>query len=198
MQARNIAIVDSTIREMEEASLAAYIESERTPLIELTIQSAHSQMWIFSLYEFLRTWRQRADEILRLSAQYRSLDVVDRSPYLESAVKKAEEKEGMILTAISFYSDHIKKIEDNDFVDSVDSYRERTESLFRSCEALRITLAKHEIPKSRFIAEAPGYGRMSYNDGSMYWFVTLKDGSQLQVNRRELGNSFLDIDDEPI
>ncbi len=71
--------------------------------------------------------------------------------------------------------------------------------LFRDAEALRVTLAKHEVPKTKgLFAEAPGYGRMSYADGSMYWFVTLKDDSQIKVDRRELGNAFLGIDDRPI
>lgn len=32
----------------------------------------------------------------------------------------------------------------------------------------------------------------------MYWFITLKDESKIKVDRRELGNAFLGIDDDPI
>jgi hypothetical protein len=57
MQIRNIALVDmAIIRKMETEMLNRYFELDRTPP-ELMVLSGISQMWIFSLYEFLRTWR---------------------------------------------------------------------------------------------------------------------------------------------
>ena len=200
MQARNIAIVDfGIIRDMEDSALAAYMEHERTPTDILLPLSALSQMWIFSLYEFLRTWRQRADELIEIATNYATQAEADRAAFLKSAVKKAEEKEKFILIAPRFYSEHAKQISDPKFVESLKGYYAATEGLFRSVEALRVTLAKHEVPKTRgLIAEAPGYGRMSYADGSMYWFITLKDNSQIKVDRREVSDEFFGIAEAPI
>lgn len=200
MQARNIAMVDiSVIRPIEGQALTAYMERERTPVDILLPLSALSQMLVFSLYEFLRTWRQRAKEIIRIAERYQSLPEGERDAFLAKSVSDAEAKENMVKIAPTFYSEHIAKVSDTRFVDGLKSYFELSEGLFRDAEALRVNLAKHEVPKTPgIIAEAPGYGRMSYRDGAIYWFLTLKDGSLLQVNRRELANVFLGIDDDEI
>ncbi len=199
MQARNIAIVDFTlIRGIEASALEAYIERERTPTDILITLSALSQMWVFALYEFLRTWRQRANEIIEIEKKYALLEPSLRQPYLDNEVKKARKKEGSTLSP-QYYARHIAQVSDHKFVGQLKLYFEQTDALFREAEALRVTLAKHEVPKtSGLIAEAPGYGRMSYRDGSMYWFVTLKDGSQFSVNRRELSNTFFVLDDDEL
>lgn len=200
MQARNIAMVDmSIVRGIEEEALEAYMERERTPVDILMPLSALSQMWVFSLYEFLRTWRQRADSLLAIAAKYGALPPEEREAFLDAAVKKADDREKMIQIAPRFYSKQVRRIVDPDFVAALKEYREQSDELFRMSEALRVTLAKHEVPKTKGImAEAPGYGRMSYGDGSMYWFVVQKDGSQFSVNRRALSNAFLGLDDSPI
>jgi len=51
--------------ELEEQVLAKLFHEERTPM-ETMFLSAQSQMWIFAAYEILRTWRQRAREVLKL------------------------------------------------------------------------------------------------------------------------------------
>jgi len=50
--------------------------------------------------------------------------------------------------------------------------------------------------KHAFAAEAPGYGRMSYYTGSIYWHYTDRRGSTGKVDRREIANAFLGITDE--
>ena len=200
MQARNIAIVDfAIIRDMEDSALAAYLERGRTPMDILLPLSALSQMWVFSLYEFLRTWRQRARELISIANGHISRPEAERNSYLAAAVKKAEEKEKYIRLAPRFHSEHVAQLADPQFAQELKDYYGASEGLFFESDALRVTLAKHEVPKaSPFIAEAPGYGRMSYSNGSMYWFVTLKDGSQISVERRDLSNAFFGIDDMPI
>ena len=45
---------------IEEHDLAAeYHEQETTPVPTAAMVSAVAQLWIFGLYELLRTWRQR-------------------------------------------------------------------------------------------------------------------------------------------
>ncbi|MGB5086079.1 MAG: hypothetical protein WBO09_16100 [Methylocystis silviterrae] len=196
MQARNIAVVDLTIiREIEGQALAAYMERERTPSDILLPLSALSQMWVFSLYEFLRTWRQRARAIVRIHQAGYELSEEKRDDYFKQQVESAKAKEGHVKFALALPSDFVAKASDEEFIRSVENYRDKTEGLFHEAEALRVTLAKHEIPKTKgFVAEAPGYGRMEYLNGSMYWFIVLNDGSQLKVCRRELADMFFGFD----
>ena len=65
MQAMNLMIVDSIIEDMESDTLAEYIRIERTPAMSVMMVSALSQLWIFGVYELLRTWRQRVREVLK-------------------------------------------------------------------------------------------------------------------------------------
>jgi hypothetical protein len=64
MQVTNLEVVDHILRDMESQLLALYIEKERTPGPEAMVVSAFSQLWVFGLYELLRTWRTRAQRIL--------------------------------------------------------------------------------------------------------------------------------------
>src|SRR6476646_10716229 len=73
MQAINLDIVDVMLEGEELALLRRYIEIERTPLPEALYVSALSQLWIFGLYELLRTWRQRIDDVLRFVKTHQSL-----------------------------------------------------------------------------------------------------------------------------
>lgn len=200
MQARNIALVDMTfLRPMEAHALSEYIEHERTPIDVLMPLSALSQMWIFSLYEFLRTWRERADKLTQLSDDYRKLPPELAIEFTAAASESLNTKRKMLRIGPEMYAAHLERFTDKDFVDEVIAYKAKTESLFRATEALRVTLAKHEVPKTKgLFAEAPGYGRMNYRDGSMYWTIILKDESQMQVDRRALANEFLGMDDDPI
>jgi hypothetical protein len=200
MQARNIAMVDmAIIRGIEAEALAAYMERERTPSDILLPLSALSQMWVFSLYEFLRTWRQRARAIIKIHDAGMARPAEERDEYFKKQVESAKEKEEHVRFALTLQSDFVGMASDAKFVQTVREYQDNTEGLFRDAEALRVTLAKHEIPKTKgFVAEAPGYGRMEYLNGSMYWFITLNDGSQLKVCRRELADMFLGFDTEEI
>ena len=200
MQARNIAMVDlSIIRPMEADALAAYMKREKTPLEHLLPLSALSQMWSFSLYEFLRTWRQRAKELLELADAYNAAAPGEQKAHLDAAVEKAKERDRFASLVPSSFSEHVAQIADVSFMRSLRGYYEWTEPLFREAEVLRVTLAKHEVPKTKgMFAEAPGYGRMSYRDGSIYWFINLKDGSSIKVDRRELANTFLGIEDDEV
>ena len=64
MQAMNLDLVDRFLVDQETRLLQEYFEQERTPLPTTMFVSAFCQLWIFGLYELLRTWRQRGREIL--------------------------------------------------------------------------------------------------------------------------------------
>ncbi|WP_139792969.1 hypothetical protein [Pseudophaeobacter leonis] len=197
MQVRNIAIVDFTVlRGIESEAAQAFIERERTPTDILLPLSALSQMWIFSVYEFLRTWRQRAKQIIEAAEKVAAIDEEGRTTTLSEIVEAAKEKERMVKNAPTWHSLHLEQVTDCAFIASVREFWDFSEPIFREAEALRVTLAKHEIPKTRgLVAEAPGYGRMNHFTGSMYWFVTLKDESQVQIDRRKLADALFRINE---
>src|SRR5215469_5495021 len=66
MQALNLSIVDQFLMGLEYDTLQKLNDEESTPIPEATFLPAMSQMWIFAAYELLRTWRQRAREVLKL------------------------------------------------------------------------------------------------------------------------------------
>ncbi|MFL9927652.1 hypothetical protein PQR62_25525, partial [Herbaspirillum lusitanum] len=57
-QANNVALVDKFLTELEYQNLRNLIDEERTPQGTYFLL-AQSQMWIFAVYELLRTWDQR-------------------------------------------------------------------------------------------------------------------------------------------
>src|SRR5574337_1181491 len=64
MQATNLQIVDGFLEEQELALLKEYLQLERTPIPFLMFVSALSQLWVFGVYELLRTWRHRVQSVL--------------------------------------------------------------------------------------------------------------------------------------
>jgi hypothetical protein len=161
--------------------------------------AALSQTWVFSLYEFLRTWRQRAKEFIKLGEQYQATKESEKKAFLESAVAKAKKREQLIHAAPTFYTDQVSRIGDPAFIAALKDYFDRTDDLFRRTETVRMPLAKHEVAKTGnqpLAAEAPTYARTSYFTGSVYWFCVLKDQTLVNVDRRELADEFLGIKEE--
>jgi hypothetical protein len=78
MQAVNIDLVDGHLEELEAELLQEYMANDRPPLPSMMFVSALSQMWVFAAYELLRTWRQRAREIMLV------LDPSGRQNYIDS------------------------------------------------------------------------------------------------------------------
>jgi hypothetical protein len=85
MQAMNIDVVDQFLEAQESRLLTEYMEDERTPFPTVMFVSALSQMWVFALYEFLRTWRQRARDLLRWGKEVRAAPDPEREALLNSA-----------------------------------------------------------------------------------------------------------------
>lgn len=195
MQARNLAMVDmGLLREMERNSLSLYFEHMRTPAMELTFQSAVSQMWIFAVYEFLRTWRERAKHLIKLADEYETVQARKRAKFVADAVEIAKGKEKHVKIAMTFSAHYVAKLADATYMAPVRAYFARTEPLFAEIEALRVTLAKHQVPQTRgFAAEAPGYARMNFENGALYWQIVDKEGSIGVVDRRELSNALFGI-----
>lgn len=194
MQAQHIAAVEIGIIRPLELHTARKIFNEEGYADVMMALNGVSQMWLFALYEFLRTWRQRAMQLLQLADQYAKTKPAKQKAFLSKTLADAKGKEKHIFSGGSFYSHHISRIADTDFAASIKAYYDKTDGWFGFIEELRMNLAKHEVPKKRgMVTEMPGYARMGLVKGSLYWqFIDAQGGLQ-KLDRREAANFFLDI-----
>lgn len=190
MQATNLDVVDGYLRELEKELLQAYIESERTPTSQAIFVSALSQLWVLGLYELLRTWRQRISELLAFSNDLSILSVAERRKAFEQRRKEIKEQSPYLKDTDSFRARPYRRVmEDDSYPTRLMSARDSSEVLFRRLEALRMALAKHEIPRARgSTALAPGYGRIDMATGSIYWQVALGTDEVDSLSRRKLSD----------
>lgn len=65
MQATNIGIVDQFLTGLEYQVLQEQFKDDKDPS-GLFFLNAQSQMWMFSTYELLRTWRGRVRETMKM------------------------------------------------------------------------------------------------------------------------------------
>ena len=161
MQVQNISMVDVYLEDLESDLLSEYLHKEKTPIPSTIFVSAISQMWIFSFYELLRTWRQQVREFAEYGEQLSKLEGDDRMKTISGQLTKIEKASSKI----------------------------PFEPLFRKLERVRVTLAKHEIPKTRgFRAMAPGYGRIDNLTGSITWTIFRKDEYVEVISRRSIAD----------
>jgi hypothetical protein len=172
MQGQNIMLVDFYLRDLERDLLRELIEIESTPVPATLFVSALSQMWIFAVYELLRTWRQRIKDLKRDS----------QKPLLANAAHSR-------LSGL-YYNKQLTKLRGKpNYAKELDRALSHMEPFFRCIEALRMNLAKHEVPKKHGIpAMAPGYGRIDRRDGSISWQVDLGDHYVDLVSRRSIAD----------
>jgi hypothetical protein len=150
-------------------------------------------MWVFGVYEFLRTWRQRAGQLMQYEENYNKLTTQPkRDAYLKEIVDKAKNKTRYATQSPAQYPEHVAKIADQEFIKSVRDYKDKTEELFRELIAVRMPAAKHELPGKALIADAPGIGLPDCLTGSICWPVLLGD-KQTVIRRRDLANKFFGL-----
>src|SRR5437879_1701172 len=92
MQAMNLDLVDRFIEDQETRLLHEYLVHERTPFPSTIFVSALCQLWIFGLYELLRTWRQRGKDILRWSKDLNGLPEGERPARLLAKRREIEKR----------------------------------------------------------------------------------------------------------
>jgi hypothetical protein len=204
MQAQNVALVDlMVIRDMEGGLLHAYYDNDdRMPIDVGMLVGAISQMWIYYLYEFMRTWRQRAQELITASEEHERQETTEKKTETRAKQQAVlDNRRKHVRLTPNFQGQHLERIDDPKFIASIRAYRDKTEVMFRRLEGVRITIAKHEIPKTgkyQMIAEHPGYTRFdTVFTGSAYWQFTLKDDTVDVVQRRAIANEFLRITEDP-
>jgi hypothetical protein len=191
MQAGNLGMVDDFLSDLEASVLREYHEIDRTPVESAAFLSALSQLWIFGVYELLRTWRQRVRDALALD---RKLGQSSGSEREEILLKTREE-----IAAASPYSEGRQAIQwstveriatDVSYVESLRTAADKSESVFRRIEALRVHLAKHEVPKLKgSLAFSPGYGRIHMQTGSIYYQFEVRPPQVDVLSRRDVADA---------
>ena len=196
MQAVNISIVDQYIEGLEEDLLREYLDSDQPPLPKLHFLSAVTQMWVFALYELLRTWKQMVAELLDYAT---ALDRIRGKSDFESRKKKLIEsrriklvrpKPSADLEEALYWRRFVRIERSQSFVKQLQKAKAAVTPVFLRVERVRVTLAKHEVPR----AGRPGrsyaapYERMDTLTGSMRWIIDLSDGTSDFVTRRELAD----------
>lgn len=180
MQVFNLAIVDQFITGLEYQVLEKLIDEERTPVPEAAFLSAQSQMWIFAAYELLRTWRQRARDMIKWA----------ESDTLKAKMAAFEKDEGYAHFGRQYRAGQIKAVLANPAsVAAIRRDLKRTHMLFARLEAIRISLAKHEVRKKKgSVALRPGYGRINSWCGSLDYEIEDGRYSIGNINRRDIAD----------
>ena len=196
MQAFNIGIVDPFLMDLEYQTLRKLIDDERTPLPEAAFLSAQSQMWIFAVYELLRTWRQRSREMIKWAD---SGGLAQKRDAL--ALEKGYQHFGKRIRA-----DQINSIiERPERLEDIRRDLKRAHILFARIEYIRISLAKHEVrQKNNSVALRPGYGRINSWCGALDYEIENGKYSLGYINRRNiadeiralLGGEYVPSDDD--
>lgn len=164
MQAFNLAIVDGFLNDLEGQVLRRLFDEERTSIDDAMFLNAQSQMWIFAAYEVMRTWRQRAKDVIKWHA----------NGGLRLKLTALEEDQGYRHPGYENQAAMLRDvIDDPALVDGLRDDLKRTHVLFARMEYLRVSLAKHEVSgKAKMLAIAPGYGRINSWCGALDYELT--------------------------
>ena len=177
-QAFNLAIVDEWLTQIEEDLLRQLLREDRTPMREALFVSAQSQMWIFAAYELLRTWRQRAENLRKLAS----------NGGLELKLAALRKDMGFSHLGREIRAGQIEKVlEDPNRIQAMGDDLKRTYIPFARLEAIRVSLAKHEVRKRpSSVALHPGYGRINRWCGALDYEIEAGRTSLGTINRRDI------------
>ena len=180
MQAMNVGIVDSVITEYEYGLLREWFKIEKTPTEPAMAVSAMSQMWIYSLYEVLRMWRDRRFQFRKLL----------ESGGIEMKLSSMSDDDPVNLTLEIRKKQMARFNEDAAYRDEIDEAWVRIEPVYRMTELFRMNLAKHCAPgKDGMIPRAPGYGRINRWCGAMDYELINNSGYYVILNRRDIADA---------
>ena len=183
MQAMNISVIDKFITEYEYSLLDEYLKTDRTPINTAMFVSAQSQMWIFAIYELLRTWR----------ARIKKLCAWNENGGVEQMIKNLE-KDELNFVALSKKRQLELLKNDPDFYLKLKKDLSRTNDLFTMIEAMRINLAKHEVHnKDKHSPRTVGYGRINNFCGALDFDIAHENGSFEYLNRRDISDAIRNI-----
>ena len=186
MQANNIGLIDRWLMDIEHDVLQRLIEEERTPFDDAIFLNAQSQMWLFATYELLRTWRQRAKDVLRLL----------ENGGIKLKIESLEADKGYTNFGKSMRAAQLREIQDHPKIaDDISAALRRIHIPFTQLEVLRVSLAKHEVRKRpNMPVAAPGYARIDRWTGSLSYEI---GGGRIilgYTTRRDISDSLRDLD----
>ena len=142
MQASNVGAVDNFLNGLEDQVLREFGAEDGTPTTAFFLQ-AQTQMWIFALYELVRTWRERARNMVNWSDN----KVLDQMiTKYRAPLRYAHHGREMFAKRLERLKDHPEVVQAlrNDLL--------KTEQPFTWMEVLRMTLP-------------PTRSRLSYKSG---------------------------------
>ena len=190
MQAFNLAIVDGFLNGLEQQVLRRLFDEDRTPIDDAMFLNAQSQMWIFAAYEVMRTWRQRAKDVIKWHD----------NGGLQLKLAALEEDQGFRHPGNESRAAMLRDVSAAPkLVDGLRDDLKRTHVLFARMEYLRVSLAKHEVSgKAKMLAIAPGYGRINSWCGALDY--ELNNGRYIlgYINRRDIADSLRAIRSLPV
>jgi hypothetical protein len=179
MQATNLGIVDQFLTDLEFKVLTESFRDDRD-ISGMVFLNAQSQMWMFSAYELLRTWRQRITETLHLL----------ETGKLQGRIDDLLKDQGFNHYTMKIRAEQLRRV-----LDTPDNHRlmeedlRLTHVLYKRLDYLRVALAKHEVKgRRRSIALAPGYGRMDTWSGSLQYELEAGQISLGTLSRRNVAD----------
>lgn len=181
MQAFNLSLVDHFIMGLELQLHRARFNEEKGLAGDTAFLSAQTQMWIFAVYELLRTWRARAKDIVKLA----------KNGGLQLKVDALARKLRFEHPARQMRPDQLRRIiKSPALLDDIARALRRTHILFSQLEHVRVALAKHEIGgKKNSIAHAPGLALFNRWNGSLEYEIGYEGTILGTLSRRDIAES---------
>jgi hypothetical protein len=189
-QAFNLGLVDVFCMQLESQLLKKQFHAERTPLPEVTFLSAQSQMWIFAAYELMRTWRQRAKDMLKW---HESGGLEGKLAHLKR--KTSYQHVGRLLRA----SQIERVLADSEAINKIRADVRRTHIPFARMEAIRVSIAKHEVRGHKnSVANMPTMGVINRWCGSLDFELEHEQNILGTISRRDIADDIRAIPDIPL
>ena len=177
MQALNLSVVHEYLSGLEDELVRELVQTERTPPGTIFV-SALSQLWVFGVYEILRTWRQRGSDVLSFVTKVKGSPRTARRKLIDDKKRSLGRSSSGPLDLDMRWSQFQKALDDPRFVKTLVHAMDRFEFGFRRIEALRVALAKHEMPDAKGVpATFPGYARIDSVSRSIQWQTSLRGTS---------------------
>jgi len=179
MQATNLGIIDQFLTDLEFKVLRESFQDDRD-ISGMMFLNAQSQMWMFSAYELLRTWRQRIRE---------TLDLLNTGK-LQERIDELLKDQGFRHYGMEIRAEQLRQV-----IESPNTRRLMEEDLrithvlYKQLDYLRVALAKHEVKgRRRSVALAPGYGRIDTWSGSLQYELEAGQLSLGTLSRRNVAD----------
>ncbi|RWU27037.1 hypothetical protein DM813_02665 [Pseudomonas alkylphenolica] len=182
----NLALIDEFIMGIEYDYLRSKF-NETSSAYDSFFLAAQSQMWIFSAYELLRTWIEKAKGYVRTV----------KNSGLELKLKDLKRDRGYVnYTALQKAKEVQSLIDDPSLAHQLEDDLARITFLFIRLETIRVALAKHEVRKRPNAMMAGGIvGYMNSECGSLEYQMNSGMVIQGNISRRDIADGIRAIPD---